>query len=341
MKNTSSSKTVYFLGAGMSAASDFNLPCLRDFFKGTFKKEKYPDLCSFIEKHFPDTKLEALNLEEVVTFLDLSIDEFGRFGNEVTPNLYNARNEFSKLVYDRLSYGPIGDRNWCGKHKRFLEKLNEQDSIITLNYDLILENTLFEVQKFWKPEDSKILHRMYALLESTTRLFGGDRPTIYEKHKSLGHLLKLHGSINWFYCPREMCTHHQAFYPDWIHEKTVLTSPGDLCKACGTPLAPVIIPPTISKSFLEFPKLGFLWSLAYRELNKADKIVIMGVSFTPSDYYLSWLFKSAIAERENNLLEIEIVNKDRGVCNRVKDITGIIPKFKGDLDEYIANIKTN
>lgn len=335
-------KAVYFLGAGASKASDFKLPCLGDFFKGDFKKEKYPNLYNFVERYFPNAKLENLNLEEVVTFLDLSTDEFGKFGNEIVPNLYSARNEFGKFVYDKLNYKTISGRNWCGKHKRFLEKLNEQDSIITLNYDLILDNTLFEIQKYWEPKESRILRRMYDVLESTTRFWRGDRPTIYEKDKSLGHLLKLHGSINWFYCPKEMCVHHQAFYPDWIDEKTVFISPGDLCKACGTPLVPVIIPPTISKSFLEFPKLGFLWSLAYRELNKADKIVIIGVSFAPSDYYLRWLFKSSVALKPGNQKpKIEVVDKNQRVCEIVGETSGIEPEFKGDFDNYLQGMGKN
>jgi NAD-dependent SIR2 family protein deacetylase len=329
-------KVVYFIGAGASQASDFNLPSLKDFFKEGFQKEMYPNLYAFVEKHFPGMKSDELNLEEVITFLELSVDQFGTFGNAIPPYLYDARKEFGEYVYNKLNYKPIEGRNWCNKHKRYLEKLSGQDSIITLNYDLILERTLYEIQKEFKEPDSKIVERMYDLLGAITRLWDGDSPTIYSKHRSLGFLIKLHGSINWFYCPRETCVNHQAFYPDYILGET-FNSQGELCKACGTPLTPVIIPPTMSKSFSQFPKLGFLWGLAYRELSKADRIIIIGTSFTPSDYYLRWLFKSSITQTPRELKpKIEVVDKDEKVCNKVEEITGLIPEFNGDFETFLG-----
>ena len=336
-ENLKEMKTVYLLGAGASADSDFKLPCLGDFFKESFEKEKYPYLYNFIKNYFPFTSLENLNLEEVITFLELSIDKFGRFGNEIEPSLYNARREFGQFVYDRLNYKPIDGRKWCSKHKIFLEKLSLDDSIITLNYDLVIEHTAYEIQLAWKPDHPKILERMYDLLESTTRLAGGDRPTMYDQYKPMGQLLKLHGSIDWFYCPREMCPHHQAFYPNWIHEKKVLTSPGDLCKACGTPLAPVIIPPTMSKSFVEFPKLGFLWSLAFRKLRDTDRVIIIGLSFTESDYYLRWLIKSSLLSRGKAQPKVLIVDKNNEICHKFENLTGIaIPaeNYFGSIDDF-------
>ena len=62
-ENLKEIKTVYLLGAGASADSDFKLPCLGDFFKESFEKEKYPYLYNFIKNYFPFTSLENLNLE--------------------------------------------------------------------------------------------------------------------------------------------------------------------------------------------------------------------------------------------------------------------------------------
>ena len=49
--NIAKGKTVYFFGAGASHASDFELPCLKDFFKACFKPDEYPNLYQFITPH--------------------------------------------------------------------------------------------------------------------------------------------------------------------------------------------------------------------------------------------------------------------------------------------------
>ena len=124
------------------------------------------------------------------------------------------------------------------------------------------------------------------------------------------------------------------FFPNWLGSREVYNSPGDLCSLCGSPLVNVIVPPTMNKSFEKFPKLGLLWSLAYRELNKADRVVIFGVSFAPSDYYLRWLFKKAVRERKDKPIIFDI-NTDGSVPQDIEKITGIKPIHKPSLDEFL------
>jgi len=106
------------------------------------------------------------------------------------------------------------------------------------------------------------------------------------------------------------------------------------------PVEMVIVPPTMYKVFEKFPKLGFIWSLAKKELFKANKIVIIGVSFAPSDYYLRWLFKSALAllKLRPEIPTIEVVNTDEDACDTIEGITGRKPEFKGDLDKYLQSL---
>lgn len=330
---------VYLLGAGASAASDFNLPTMNDFFKKDFYEWRYPFLFKFIERYLRGRPLQSLNLEEVITFLELGIDKFGRFGEEIDIDLYKARYDFKNFIYDKLNYPAIDGRKWCSKYKGFLEHLRDKYSIITLNYDLILENTLREIEKD-RPIESRILNSMNGLLESVTRLFDGDRPNICGEDRHRGYLLKLHGSINWFYCPNENCTHHQAFYTEPLEESIDFNLKGEVCKACGDLLAPVIIPPTMEKSFSEFPKLGFLWSIAYKKIKEARSLIIIGVSFAEADYYLRWLIKSAFNNKaHNSLCSISVVNKDKQIIDKVKYLTDPYEiKYYETLEEFVGNL---
>ncbi len=332
-------KTVYFLGAGASAASDSHLPTMKEFFRGAnFTGEEYQNLKRFISDKFPGLPIENMNLEEVVTAIEMNMDTFGQLGRPPEPYIYDARTELNKYVANRLK---IDTSKGC----KTLEKIitsqmagrSSADSVITLNYDLVIDTL---IKKHIPKEAENKLGRLHDLLGTNLRAIGGpvvvsgaESPTSYSQNINMGFYLKLHGSINWLYCPNPNCGHHQIFFPN----QNMDGKPGDLCTMCGMPIVSVIVPPTMHKTFEKFPKLGFLWSLAYRELNLADRIVIFGVSFAPSDYYLRWLFKKAITDRDRKS-KLTLVNIDSNpkICGKIKEITGIAPEYFPTLDEYLA-----
>ena len=195
-------KTVYFLGAGASYASEFNLPCMKGFFReNDFKSGNYYNLSEFIKGKFRGIPFGELNLEEIITFLELSMDTFGSFGKHPEVYIYEARREFDKYVNVRLN---IPYLKGCKQHKKIIDKRlagsEGEDSIISLNYDLVIDNTLYELS----PKQSNGLHlkhgclldRTYALLGKTV-LMHGERASLYHGYKDLGFYLKLHGSIDW------------------------------------------------------------------------------------------------------------------------------------------------
>ncbi|MHC4726473.1 MAG: hypothetical protein ACYS17_04525 [Planctomycetota bacterium] len=334
----SEEKTVYFFGAGASHASEFGFPCMKGFFRNEdFKSSEYPNLLEFIRTRYRNIPFEELNIEELITFLEFSLETFGSFGKQTDYYIDEARREFDQYVNQRLK---ISDPRACKEHHKILDKTiagsKSKDSIITLNYDLIIDYTLYDNSPrngMGKLSHGCLLDRMYSLLGETV-LYHGKRPSIYHEHRELGFYLKLHGSIDWIYCPNGTCANNQLAFPNWLGSDAVHNMPGDICNLCGSLLKNVIVPPTMHKTFEKFPKMGLLWSLAYRELSRADKIVIFGVSFAHSDYYLRWLFKKALTERANKpvIFDIDI---DASVCEQIGKITGIKPIYKKTLDEFI------
>lgn len=356
MGKSDSYKRVYFLGAGASKASDFELPTMNEFFREEdFASEEYQNLHDFINKVFPKANISDLNLEDVITRLELSVDKFGAFGEHPETYLYDARREFDKYVRERLK---INEHSWCPKHKILFKQLSKpenRDSIITLNYDLIIDHTLFKILKNaqGRLEDDCLLKRMYGLL-SRHYLSFVERPSLPHDFIGLGHYLKLHGSIGWLYCKNSTCGNHQLFFPNWIDGGPSLHNyPGDLCKFCGSPLVSVIIPPTMNKTFNEYPKLGLLWSLAFREIRDAEELVLIGMSLPESDYYLKWLLNSAISSRDKKDKPLEVVavnkivdkegkeDKKKVNCykNKIKYLTGVLPEYWHDFCEYVENLK--
>jgi hypothetical protein len=414
-------KTVYFLGAGASFATEYQLPTMKNFFD-RFSIEQYPNLGTFLkeffipfsssvpsifetmvfesvpgilkseefeeiingfedelhkekeeisflevmdkiknEKEIIEKRIKGLdfNLEEIVTFLDLAVSKFGKLGESKSYHLEEAQRELIEYISNRLLLYHRRNLNELypsEKYKILFQDLTPQDSIITLNYDIMIEDTLqvlweempedgknkFASKKGNFPEEHPLLRKLNEILINQPLWIGRPEWIYYTSEEmDRGVFLKLHGSINWVYCPNEDCRHHFSLFPVEIKEFIEQSISFPSCRVCGTATKPAIVLPTMYKAFERFPKLGFIWALARKELEEADKIVIIGVSFAESDYYLRWLFKSALRKfRLNpNSHKIEIVDKNEKVRDMVKKITGVDPEYKRDFKEYISHLE--
>lgn len=331
--NMSEEKTVYFLGAGASNASDFGLPTMDRFFRKEDPVLKdFSDLRKFIENTFPRISIEKLNLEDIITYLELSIDRFGRFGKCPDGYLYNAREQFAQYVRRRLIYEPVEGKDWCSKFKRIFQDLKEKDTIITLNYDLVAENTLNAISRERSSKQNHPLYdRMINLLSPPIIC----DIAIERRNSDSGLYLKLHGSIDWDYCLNQDCPYH------WIMRILSISRVDSLhlCNSCGYNLDMVIVPPTMNKAFKKYPKLGVIWSLARQELTASSSTVFIGVSFRPSDYYLSWLIKSSFLGVESENKSVVVVDKCKSVACRIKELIGVKPLYYDNIDSYISSKK--
>jgi hypothetical protein len=332
-------KIVYFLGAGASKASSFGLPCMEGFFDtDDFIARDYPNLAEFLGRRFPATDLSNLNIEEVITCLELSLDRVGLFGRNPDWRTMDARREFDRFVAKRLTI-PGGVSSDC--HELLMGDNIAgggcEDTVITVNYDLIVDQTLYKLSPRNGNDlaDDCTLERMYSLLDEVRlQLYHGRRPSLIRGDSEWGCYLKLHGSLDWLYCSNDACPYHRSFFANWMGSPRVHNRPGELCAVCGAPLMTALVPPTTTKTFAQFPKIGLLWSLAHRELRSADRIVVFGLSFAPSDYYLRWLFRSATTDRTNKP-EICNINTDKGVSAEIiRQLTGVRPVACQTVDQY-------
>ncbi len=339
-------KTVYFLGAGASAASDYHLPVMKQVFRAEdFSEGKHPQLSKFIQQYHNQESIDQLNLEDIVTSLELASDPFGNFGKFPRTWIIDAKRELDSYLAMRLHVEQdVSCRILSCLFGKDIVGNDSTDSIITLNYDLSVDFTLYQQSPKDKGIPTQMTHdclldRMYGLL-GRTELWHGERASLYHRHKQYGYYLKLHGSVDWLYCANPNCGHHELFYPNWIGSPEVHDKPGDICCLCGLPLCMVIVPPTLFKTFEKYPKLGLIWGLAFKELKQADKIVFFGVSFAPSDYYLRWLVRKAIGERESKpvIFDIDLQPQPAEVINI---LTGIQPEYCANIDEYIEKAKNS
>jgi len=320
-------KTVYFLGAGASKASDFHLPVMKEFFgKEDLSEKNFSNLREFIRKVRPYSDVETVDLEDIITYLDLSLEDLGSNWQQERTLEQKARQELYAYITKRLS--PCKNYPYLSEsHLKLAQTLKDSDSVLTLNYDLIMDFAIMLREKGTSLRRwDEMLVRSYGLLGDVHLASGFERPTQYHKDVGKGLYIKLHGCINWCYCPNPLCGYHQSIFPNpFSPNARMLAAP---CGRCGTPLGLVIIPPTMRKSLEKFPKLGYLWNLAFRELKKADRLVFWGVSLRQSDYLLRWLIRESMMGKEksreliiiNLELEKERLEKELGELTEPKKI---------------------
>lgn len=334
-------KTVYFLGAGASNASH-GLPTMKGFFGACdLSKDKYSELSNFIEKNYPQIPVEELNLEDVITGLDIGRDRFGSFGKRPRASLDEARYQLHRYIRYRLDYELQNKEDPRSVYRRIFLTLEDGDTIATLNYDLIVDDVLQgpgkgSLGKTAGGRDRFLWVRKLKELLSPVILWSGEIVVpVRDIEWQHGWYLKLHGSINWIHCPNQECMYHQ-----WINmhpmEEVRLFEDGKFCSSCGSPIEVAIVPPSMFKILERYPKVGVLWSIARRELSEANKVVFIGVSFAASDYYLRWLIKSSFLETRNPKKLVILVDECKSVGERLKEMINLDPVLYPDIDAYIS-----
>lgn len=131
-------------------------------------------------------------------------------------------------------------------------------------------------------------------------------------------LIKMHGSINWFYC--ESCQEMYRYNLNDIkesYEKDILSYPVmGICKNCGGLSRPMITPP-LSIKFFRFPPLAGYWDLAQSVFKDAKLILVVGYSFAEADTYITNMINRAMGA--DNSKQLIIVDLDRSIASKVSE----------------------
>jgi NAD-dependent SIR2 family protein deacetylase len=201
-------------------------------------------------------------------------------------------------------------------HRALLRSLHNSDDLadttfISFNYELLLDHVLTEARRQYGLDlDYGIEFANYESQPAHPD-FDWDRP---RTGQSLS-LLKLHGSLNWLYCPT--CT-VPTITPKDKGVTRLLEDPSKAkCRRCGTTAVAMIIPPTYYK-VMESLHLRQIWWHAEQALIAADRIIFCGYSLPDADMHVKYLLKRAEVNRAKPA-QIFIVNncakKKRGEKN--------------------------
>ena len=175
------------------------------------------------------------------------------------------------------------------------------DSIITFNYDLLIENAARSIN----------LKIDYSIPDENIKI----KPSwVAPISNNSIRLLKLHGSTNWSYSDKKL-----SIYDDY---SSLYTSD----------MIPFIVPPTWRKN-MDGP-LSHVWRSAIDELKNASQIIFIGFSMPETDFYIKFLISLGLKENIN-LTKVIFVNP----IDNVDEQKIIIDRFKKKFGDQVFRLE--
>jgi len=247
--------------------------------------------------------------EEVLGILELSIDREESFkGYSLMPSETQVQRTREDLIF---LIATILDRKLRGEAKHHIKLVNRlkkkhklsETTFVSLNYDILIDNALAD------------LYPDYDLdygVEFTNFQNEGEwkRP---EPERAVS-LYKLHGSLNWLYCPT--CT-SLTLTPKEKRVAKLVFKP-QKCDKCDSGMIPIIIPPTFFKVMSNF-YLQEIWRKVQSVLMQAERIFFCGYSFPDADIHVKYLLKRVEVNR-GSTPEVYIINNHAGKREYEKEV---------------------
>lgn len=305
------------------------------------KREGYADLLEeFLVQnfHLPNSVSDRKNadypaLPLLLSLIDTAIDRKQPFGPEWLPerildkdqsssngrrSLIDVRQALEYLIFALLDYKlrNIQHNYYDDLLEKLYSNVDTEPTVISLNYDIIADNSLIKLNERWRPDVVRFPH------------YGCDIRT--EAYRSRPHhfgtLLKLHGSLNWTYCPgchrldlgiskgqRSTVKVLEQLYIENNLEARY-SCRGSECPDCGVFVRPVLITPTYLKDYRN-PHIAQIWYQAENVLRMADHVIFIGYSLPDDDVNVIYLLKRSLARRHVRITVVEYDTEKRALRN--------------------------
>ena len=256
-------------------------------------------------------------LEAVFGFLDYFIQQNESLNSTYTySKLIEIKEALIKLIHFLIDLKSDKSSAYYNLFWRAIEKYNSNVSIITSNYDTLLEQGFESFFKRFGYIDYAIHLMNYDKIHKEKKFTKWINPKgpikIDENENPVPiKILKMHGSLNWKYC--NCC--NQTLLTPWDKKIDLqkgkflgYTYPENVeyeyyCPLDGTDFQTLIIPPSNMKS-LTHPVISQVLSESSREIRSTKKIIFIGYSLSDSDVHIKALFQKNI-EPET---EIHVIN---------------------------------
>ena len=326
--------SVYLLGAGASHASPSRLPLMNGFFDQILDA----DLERFLTSFYGHSDSAKYNLEEVLSYLDIGRELSASWAwGSAPPNVGVAGSSTYQRVVDYVRHRlDVTGTQVCPLHETLVSRLVVGDSVLTLNYDLVMDRAFLAHRGISPPKQyPDRLPKLRSLVGRAT-YFDATPASVAQGIIDEGLYLKLHGSLDWLWCPVDGCANNAALSgPQFDSDAQV----SRVCSECGAELQTFIVPPVASKRITRMKRMSLLWRLAIEVLRSARRIVVIGVSLARTDLHLSWLLAEG-RRLTGSLEQLIVVNPSVDAQERSRHLLPVNDdqyQSYQTFEEYLAN----
>lgn len=318
---------VYVIGAGFSAGLGY--PLTKDLLNVAWKRLGKDDrrrlgkVIAFHHPDFnPDRKNTFPNIEQLLTEIAVNLELFsasrpaeGNFREAELRELQEILLSTIFTWFHELSHKAL-EVPWL---QTVVQRIRLQNAaIISFNWDLILDQVLFE---------ENLSGECYGLSASL-----GSGP----------FLLKPHGSLNWYEKPRvkqvEADKRTRIFSVRGKDSIEAFLPYRGIKTSVGRRYMPLIIPPTFLKDF-DKPVFRTLWNRCTEVLSTPKELIFLGYSLPTADQHAQFIFRCGFHNQLEGRLnpkggrfsptgaaKVTIVNPDEQAEKRIRAVAG--PRFK-------------
>ena len=267
-------------------------------------RARYTRIRKAFHTEFPTRGRWPLSMEEAFSLLYVSKDFPEIYGHgpgrQRPAGTRREIEDFLKLTATLLT-GIEETLPGATNYDRLAASLGPNDTLITLNYDTLLDSALARLG--WNPATG------YDLTGSKKKVHWPTQPTANPHDLRSVKLLKLHGSLNW---------HVRASYANiqrvFEAKPTRVTPPriNDV-KGCIRQ----IVPPIYGKFFAN-NHWRRLWYSAHKALLECECIVVIGCSLVDTDFHLTGMLSHAVTLRKKGGNPFRLVALVNGTTARRK-----------------------
>ena len=305
---------VYFLGAGATKAVAQGAPLNDEILEKALLEPRYDEIGdereeikTFLENVFHNNENNIPRLGDILSFID-----FNLYKKIITIKSYNyddlikIRNSFIRVIAVVLKNNLENLDSLATDD--FVNKINDSDSIISTNYDIVIDNALLSRLNNTN-YGAKIRENIHPVPHADGTIIAGRK---IDMLLNQGHikLLKLHGSLNWLYCPK--CdeidiTLKSKVAAEFLNKEYEISC---LNQYCTSNYEPLIVTPTKFKRY-ENRVLNKIWEISRECISRADEIVFIGYSLPEADTEIRCLLLNGINMAEKKP-KITFVDKSEG-----------------------------
>lgn len=349
--------SIFVIGAGFSKPAGlplgtelFSLILERAKITGAYKNILKRDIDRYLNYYYAVNGLEIeeseINFEEFMSFLDiehfLQLEGSDTFSDDGNRSQLIIKNYIAQILHERISNMDDDD---FALYESFVDKLEPYDTVISFNYDTILENCF---------ERLGIPYRLFLDRFDSV----GPYSAVPAEENTEVVLLKMHGSIDWFDVEKyesEYKIHRQG--PDFILPKHPIFSNRNLFmpeKIINGPYqsnsklnniyrvrniakfidmntilaSPLILSPSISKIVYLNPLREFWYS--FNTIGRIHNMGIVGFSLPDHDEYVKQpLYGLVNAFQNHETIHISDKKKFKLIdcCENSKEIEELKNRF--------------